>query len=101
MIKHRSRTNAKTIEEKTMQKHTKMEPKWKLKSIKNQTNRSTECFESPKADPGTNGAPKWLLKSRKWHGQNHLKIDAEQMLKIMVKWHRTCNQMYCKINKFI
>ena len=55
---------------------------------------------APKADPGTNGAPKWVLKSRKCNGKKHLKIDAEKVLKIMVKWHGNCGQMHGKIDKF-
>ena len=55
---------------------------------------------APKADPGTNAAPKLFLKSRKLHGKKHLKIDAEKVLKIMVKWHGNCGQMHGKIDKF-
>ena len=55
---------------------------------------------APKADPGTNGAPKWVLKSRKCNGKKHLKIDAEKVLKIMVKWYGNCGQMHGKIDKF-
>ena len=55
---------------------------------------------APKADPGTNAAPKWVLKSRKCNGKKHLKIDAEKVLNITVKWHGNCGQMHGKINKF-